>query len=589
MPYSAEHSARLRNPNDFNSETFRRKDDGTIYGKIKVPKTIAVIWAKLKGKDKPSDNPIPQALRFPVKYWTVEKAKKWLKDNNVKYQRFEPAKKEKSQSGSVNEAKAKYDCECIKCGHTMQSDKHCKDIECPKCGGQMRRKERPGPGRSKSDMASLNIFALIAQLETELWVMEAHALQAFFTRLSREQTYLPDQIEIENKVPSLRVTNGVAIIGIHGILMKQVPEAFRFWGIEATSYVDIARQVREALADSKVRSILLDVDSPGGMSNGIFETADIIRAAREHKPVSAMIEDIGASGAYWLASQANVIAAEANTMIGSIGVYTVYIDSTKRLDELGFKVHVIRSGEYKGMGLPGVEITEHQIAAMQEIIDGIADNFINDVATGRRRPAKEVRVWATGRMWLADKAVEQGLIDGIKLTSKSILEFDKETKVMDYENENVDELTQANQLRDETVATERRRLADLRGAFPEDLEFAMKAFEQGWTVEQAKVRHYVVLQQRLADANEQQQIAEVNRTRVNKQQSEQSIGASVIVSGDSDDEAGADFLVEARQLAADKKIGITAAMKQLARKKPQLHEAFKARSKAIGRAVYEEV
>lgn len=593
MPYPNEHSARLRNPDDFNSKTFKRGNDGIIYGKIKVPKTIAVIWAKLKGKDKPRDNPIPQALRFPVKYWTVEKAKKWLKDNNVKYQRFEPAKKEKKDRGMVpalasQEAagtrvfagKGKYDCECIKCGHTMQSDKHCKDIKCPKCGGQMRRKERPGPGRS--DMASHNIFALIAQLETEIWAMESHALEAFFTQLSREQTYLPDRIEIEIKVPSLQVRNGVAIIGIHGILMKQIPGIFRFFGIEATSYVDIARQVREALTDSKVQSILLHVDSPGGMVAGVLETADIIREAREHKPVSAMIEDIGASGAYWLASQANVIAAERNTTVGSIGVYTVYVDSSKWADELGFKVHIIRSGEYKGMGLAGVEITEHQIAAMQEMIDGIADNFVNSVATGRKRPAKEVKEWATGRMWLADKAVELGLIDGIKLTSKSILEFDKETKVMEHENENVDELTQANQLREETVANERRRLADLRGAFPEDVEFAMKAFEEGWTLEQAKAQRHDILQQQMIKT-ERAKIAE-------EQQSKQTVGARVIVSGDSDNEVDGDFLIEARELADKKEISMTAAMKRVAHRKPELHEAFKARSAAMGKeAVYSEV
>ena len=150
MPYPNEHSARLRNPDDFNSDTFRRKDDGTIYGKIKVPKTIAVIWAKLKGKDKPRDNPIPQALRFPVKYWTVEKAKKWLKDNNIKYEKFEPAKKEKSKSDPANEAKAKYECECIKCGKKITSTEHCFNIaKCPSCGakGSMRRANRPGPGR----------------------------------------------------------------------------------------------------------------------------------------------------------------------------------------------------------------------------------------------------------------------------------------------------------------------------------------------------------------------------------------------------------------------------------------------------------
>lgn len=93
-PYPNEHSARLQDPDRFDEKTYRRKKDGTIYGKIKVPATISVIWGKLKEHNKPADNPIPQALRFPIENWTVAEAKKWLKDNNIKYTRFEPAKKE---------------------------------------------------------------------------------------------------------------------------------------------------------------------------------------------------------------------------------------------------------------------------------------------------------------------------------------------------------------------------------------------------------------------------------------------------------------------------------------------------------------
>ena len=104
MPYPNEHSARLKDPKDFDPKSFRRTNGGTIYVKIKVPKTIAIIWAKLKGKSKPSDPIIPQALRFPTKSWTVQKAKKWLKDNNVKYKSFEPAKKKEKQSMAENTA-----------------------------------------------------------------------------------------------------------------------------------------------------------------------------------------------------------------------------------------------------------------------------------------------------------------------------------------------------------------------------------------------------------------------------------------------------------------------------------------------------
>lgn len=92
-PYPNEHSARLKDPKLFNPETFKRKNDGKIYGSKKVPSTVAVIWGKLKDNDDPDDNPIPQALRFPTKSWTIAEAKEWLKDNNISYIRFEAAEK----------------------------------------------------------------------------------------------------------------------------------------------------------------------------------------------------------------------------------------------------------------------------------------------------------------------------------------------------------------------------------------------------------------------------------------------------------------------------------------------------------------
>jgi HK97 family phage prohead protease len=98
MPYPNEHSARFKDPDDFDADSFRRKADGTIYGKIKVPATIDVIWGKLKGHSDPEDQPIPQALRFPTKDWTADEAKGWLEENKIKYIAFEPAKEEKARS-----------------------------------------------------------------------------------------------------------------------------------------------------------------------------------------------------------------------------------------------------------------------------------------------------------------------------------------------------------------------------------------------------------------------------------------------------------------------------------------------------------
>jgi hypothetical protein len=91
MPYPNEHAARLRDPDDFDPDSFRRTKGGKLYNSIEVPETIAIVWGKLKGKAEPEDPPLPQALRFPTKDWEADEARKWLKDNKIKYIDFEPA------------------------------------------------------------------------------------------------------------------------------------------------------------------------------------------------------------------------------------------------------------------------------------------------------------------------------------------------------------------------------------------------------------------------------------------------------------------------------------------------------------------
>lgn len=125
-PYPNEHSCRLEDPGKY--KRFRRKNcevksDG---------KCIDVIYGITKGEDEKAER---QALRYDKKVWTEASAKTHCKDNDGT---FEPASEKTKET---------YDCECVDCGHKMTSEKHCKDLKCPKCGGQMRRVERPGPGK----------------------------------------------------------------------------------------------------------------------------------------------------------------------------------------------------------------------------------------------------------------------------------------------------------------------------------------------------------------------------------------------------------------------------------------------------------
>lgn len=92
MPYPNEHALRLKPPGIFDPESFRRTAGGKLFGgKLTVPSTIGLIWAKLKGRSKPSDPPILQAMRFDKSKWTIANAKTWIKQNIKQAGLFEPA------------------------------------------------------------------------------------------------------------------------------------------------------------------------------------------------------------------------------------------------------------------------------------------------------------------------------------------------------------------------------------------------------------------------------------------------------------------------------------------------------------------
>lgn len=523
MPYPNEHSARLQDPSRFNPETFRRADDGTIYGRIKVPATAAVIWGKLKGRDKPADSPIPQALRFPTKNWTADEARKWLKENNVKYISFEPA-----------------------------------------TGGK---KE----GSAAPPAVGANIQTILADLKSQIWAMEAHALEGLFDCISAQTTAPPAGLEIADKPASLMKEGVTAVIPIKGILMRKIPAAFTWWGIEGTSYETIAAQVRLAMADPAIKTIRLDVDSPGGTVPGVDETSELIRSARKTKTVMAVVDDLCASGAYWLACQADRIESVRNGLAGSIGVFCVYHDKSQMAQDLGIKVIVIRSGEHKGMGVPGDPITDNQIAAMQQIIDGIAGNFVAAVAAGRNKKKEDVQTWTTGQLWLAETAVSMGVIDKATVSISS-----KEQTMTELTDQQIDAQVDKNAIRQAAQTEERKRLTDLIAAFPEDLPFATAAFEKGFSLEQAKANYCDVLREKLKEQG--------------KKGADKSAGtgAPPIAESGSDAAAQGDFLAEARQLAKEQNITVTMAMKRLNRTKPALHTAFVQQCEREGRQMYQE-
>ncbi len=441
--------------------------------------------------------------------------------------------------------------------------------------------------------------AFLADMTSRIWVMEPRALEEYFRRL-----YAPLDVGTVNmeqiiaakkegvtRESKLVIDGGTAIISITGFLMKEVPCIFRIFGIDATSYADIRMDIADALESEAVERIVLKIDSPGGEVAGVQEAADAIFSARTQKPINTFIEDLGASGAYWLASQGQSITANENAIVGSIGVYGVYHDSSEMAGKLGIKVHVIRSGEHKGMGVAGAEITDSQVQAVQKIIDDIAVNFASAIARGRGMERAEVKELATGQAWLAGKAKKNGLIDQVAMLKDAlsgwavseiksleggnvVVEKDQEKEV---KVEVVDETALKAEVAEGVRSEDAKRLAGLKAEFAEEPDFILEQYSKGATVEAAKAAYSDVLKTRLEETEKEK--AELEKKLAGKTAEE---GAEGVDSQESVAEGGeTDFVKAAIALAEEKGITKTAAMQKLAAENPEMFDTWKAGQKRV--------
>lgn len=248
------------------------------------------------------------------------------------------------------------------------------------------------------------------------WAMEPKHLQAVVERVQQINLQL-HVAELRDEPP--RVSGGgrnyeladgrVAVIDLRGPLMKQASSLSG-----GSSTVLARRRIREAAADDEVASILLRIDSPGGTVAGAADLGDEIARAAAVKPLDAYIDDMGASGAYWAASQARRIYANRTALVGSIGTYAVLVDASGQAAQRGVKVHVVRAGDFKGAGYPGTEIEAPLLAEQQALVDALNEQFVRAVSGGRKFTLARTRELADGRLHVGAAALEAGLIDGLE-------------------------------------------------------------------------------------------------------------------------------------------------------------------------------
>lgn len=209
---------------------------------------------------------------------------------------------------------------------------------------------------------------------------------------------------------------GVAVIPIVGPVVKYDGP----WGVSSLA---TAATVAQAAADPNIKSILLFMDTPGGMVAGTAELADAVAAAAAVKPVIAQVSDLTASAGVWIASQASKVYANEGALYGSIGVYTTVEDYTGMMDKMGIKVHLVSTGPYKGAGEPGTPITKDMIDQVQTIVDSAHEQFLGAIQTGRKMDIRNVRKLSDGRIFTAKEAAASGLIDKVQGMDQTVAQM----------------------------------------------------------------------------------------------------------------------------------------------------------------------
>lgn len=242
------------------------------------------------------------------------------------------------------------------------------------------------------------------------WSIDPATLRLMIEKAALSNAGLAEDVGKEGA--PVEVIDGVAVISIMGPMEKA--DSLFLWLFGGTSTVAAEKAVRAAAADPNVDSILLRIDSPGGAVDGLAELGDAIADTLKQKPVVAYIDGMGASAAYYAASQAGEVYAGRTSLIGSIGIIMALYDYSALFEREGVKPVIITTGEHKGVGWEGTEITKEQQAEFQKIVDFYFADFVRAVSKGRGMRSAEVKALADGRMFPAPEAKTNGLIDGIR-------------------------------------------------------------------------------------------------------------------------------------------------------------------------------
>jgi len=194
----------------------------------------------------------------------------------------------------------------------------------------------------------------------------------------------------------LTISSGVGLVEVKGLILDPL---------------ETVKQLHDFGKDDKVKSVVVRIDSPGGVVGPSQEIWSAVKKLKEKKPVVISMGSVAASGGYYIAVPATLIYANPGTITGSIGVLMKFSNLEGLMDKVGMKSFTLKTGKFKDVGSPSRTMSEEEKGMLQSVIESTHSQFVKAVAEGRKLPEAKVREIADGRIFSGEQAVANQLID----------------------------------------------------------------------------------------------------------------------------------------------------------------------------------
>lgn len=209
--------------------------------------------------------------------------------------------------------------------------------------------------------------------------------------------------------------DAVGVIRLDGSISSTPPHYFTMRGITPGRVNSLLDQ---AAANASVKAVVVQVSSPGG---SVVASDEIYHALLDfEKPVVIWMGDMAASGGYYISCGGDHLIAHPDTLTGSIGVISQFINAEELMDKIGVDATVITSGPRKDIGSLWREMTDEEKELWEEITDQIYQDFVEVVTEARGLPMEEVRELADGSIYTGHQALELGLVDELGTSDDAV-------------------------------------------------------------------------------------------------------------------------------------------------------------------------